>query len=303
MGVHNSARLDRFERKAPALAEGRGFSYDPVNERYVIGGIFNSDDPIHAFHTASRLLAAPDFSESDTRLVYLAIQELATEGLPINEPSLKNKLIAKGQMDRVGSLLIALRTGDLPKIHCLEGVCNAVAGRARRCWLFNQLDSIQVRLLNGADPLERITSDAMRALSTHQLTEAIFAPVRSKPPEKIGTAALYGLPGEVLRLMMPHTESGEAALLVQFLVATGIFIGRTGYYLAEGDRHYTNLFAALVGGTSTGRKGTSWSRVRQLYEVTDEEFIGKRRKSGMASGEGLKKQHAAAIKRPASSDL
>ena len=106
-------------------------------------------------------------------------------------------------------------------------------------------------------------------------------------PAPIASAALHGIVGDVIKLLMPHTESGLPAVLVQFLVASGLFIGRTGYYLAEGDRHYTNLFAAIVGTTSKGRKGTSWSQVRRILRLTDENFERTCVTSGISSGEGL----------------
>jgi len=106
-------------------------------------------------------------------------------------------------------------------------------------------------------------------------------------PEPVAETALYGIAGDVVRLFMPHTESGLPAVLVQFLVASGLYLGRTGYYLAEGDRHHTNLFAAIVGGTSKGRKGTSWGQIRRLFRLTDENFTSTCITSGISSGEGL----------------
>jgi hypothetical protein len=58
-------------------------------------------------------------------------------------------------------------------------------------------------------------------------------------------------------------------------------------YLAEGDRHYTNLFAAIVGSTSKGRKGTSWGQIKRPLHMTDEQFALNCITSGLSSGEGL----------------
>jgi hypothetical protein len=73
--------------------------------------------------------------------------------------------------------------------------------------------------------------------------------------------AHHGLAGELVRFILPETESDPAALLVQTLVAFGALCGHRAYYQVEATRHYPNLFALLVGGTSKGRKGTSWDRV------------------------------------------
>src|SRR5215211_3582025 len=47
-----------------------------------------------------------------------------------------------------------------------------------------------------------------------------------------------------------------------------------------------NLFAVLVGVSSKGRKGTSWGRVLQLFELAAPDWIP-RVQSGLSSGEGL----------------
>ncbi len=86
---------------------------------------------------------------------------------------------------------------------------------------------------------------------------------------------------------MPQTESGIAALLIQFLIAAGLFVGRTGYYQTEGDRHYSNLFAVIVGDTSKGRKGTSWGQIRRLFTIADPGFTKANMTSGISSGEGI----------------
>jgi hypothetical protein len=109
----------------------------------------------------------------------------------------------------------------------------------------------------------------------------------SRKPAALADAALHGITGDVVRMLMPHTESGQAAVSIQFLLAAGLYIGRTGYYLAEGDRHYTNLFAAIVGDTSKGRKGTSWGQIRRQFQLTDAQFCGSCITSGLSSGEGL----------------
>jgi len=98
--------------------------------------------------------------------------------------------------------------------------------------------------------------------------------------------ALYGLPGEFVRMILPHTEADPAALLVSLLVGFGSIIGRNAFFQVEGTKHYGNLFAVLVGGSSTGRKGTSWGRVREVLGLTYPEWLG-RIQSGLSSGEGL----------------
>ena len=114
--------------------------------------------------------------------------------------------------------------------------------------------------------------------------EPIPAP---KPPVAMGAHAYYGIAGDIVKTIEPHTEADPAAILVQTLVAFGVLAGRNAYYQVEGDRHYPNLFALIIGATSKTRKGTSWGRVRSIFEE-----ISKWPKdnvvSGSSTGEGLK---------------
>lgn len=75
---------------------------------------------------------------------------------------------------------------------------------------------------------------------------------RPSKPEPLDSAAYHGIAGEIVRAIGPHSESDEAALLVQLLVVLGIFLSRNAYYLVEGSRHYCNLFSVIVGCTGKG---------------------------------------------------
>src|SRR4029077_4764239 len=103
----------------------------------------------------------------------------------------------------------------------------------------------------------------------------------------IEAAAFHGLAGEVVARLSPHTESDPAALLLQYLVSFGNAVGRQPYYLVEQDRHFTNLFAILVGQTSKSRKGTSAGRIRAIFDIADPDWTRERVLGGMSSGEGV----------------
>ena len=100
-------------------------------------------------------------------------------------------------------------------------------------------------------------------------------------------AAYYGLAGDIVRAIEPHSEADPVALLVQVLTAFGSIIGRRAHFIAEDDRHFPNLFAVLMGRTSKGRKGSSWGRVCRLMDAVDAEWAAERVQSGLSSGEGL----------------
>jgi hypothetical protein len=109
-----------------------------------------------------------------------------------------------------------------------------------------------------------------------------------KPPwPVIAQDAYHGLAGDIVRAIEPHTEADPIAILVQYLCCFGNAIGRGAYYQVEGDKHFANTFWVLTGQSSKGRKGTSWGRVRQVFDAADPEWVSTRIHSGMSSGEGL----------------
>jgi hypothetical protein len=112
------------------------------------------------------------------------------------------------------------------------------------------------------------------------------APFTVPWPAPIGVEGHYGLAGEFVRLVEPHTEADPNWLLILFLVYAGNVIGRNGFVWAGGDKHHTNLFAVGVGPTSAGRKGSAQGPVEMFFRGVDETWL-KSNQSGLASGEGL----------------
>jgi hypothetical protein len=103
-------------------------------------------------------------------------------------------------------------------------------------------------------------------------------------PEPPDAAAYRGVFGDLVAALEPHTEADPVAILVQALVAFGSLIGRHTFFVADGTRHYTNLYGVLVAASSKGRKGTAWSHVRNCFTEMDSTW---RIVSGLSSGEGL----------------
>ena len=108
-----------------------------------------------------------------------------------------------------------------------------------------------------------------------------------KWPIPVAQEAYYGLAGDVVRTISPHSEADDVALLVNFLVAFGNVIGPGPHFIAGADKHFTNLFAVLVGETSKGRKGMSWNRIRELFSRIDGQWAAYKTPDGLSSGEGL----------------
>ena len=106
-------------------------------------------------------------------------------------------------------------------------------------------------------------------------------------PGPLAEEALHGIVGDVVQVISPHTESDTVALLIQLLVAFGNLIGPTAHFCVDGVQHFLNLFVVLVGATAKSRKGTSWSRIRQLAHEVDSGWNTECVQTGLSSGEGL----------------
>jgi hypothetical protein len=121
------------------------------------------------------------------------------------------------------------------------------------------------------------------------MSETWFTSFTSYPvdyPAPCDEAAFYGLAGDIVRRIEAHTEANPEALLLQFLVGFGNVIGRSAHAVADGSRHYLNLFAVLVGDTSKSRKGTSWKHISNLLVHIDQSW-SENEAEGLSSGEGL----------------
>lgn len=121
---------------------------------------------------------------------------------------------------------------------------------------------------------------------TAEYTVNAHAPEPVSWPE-IGEEAFYGLAGEIVRSMEPHSEADPVALLVSLLCAFGNAADRKVHYKVTSDRHAMNLFAAFVGESSKARKGMSWNFVNNLMEEVEPGWAIGRVVSGISSGEGL----------------
>jgi hypothetical protein len=99
--------------------------------------------------------------------------------------------------------------------------------------------------------------------------------------------ALYGLAGEVVGTIAPHTEADPVALLVDFLAAFGSCVGPGPWAYGDGRKHPPRLNVVLIGETAKARKGTSRARIAPLFERVDPEWASEHVMGGLSSGEGL----------------
>lgn len=130
------------------------------------------------------------------------------------------------------------------------------------------------------------TEDNHKETSKTQVTiDDDSEPIPEVKWPELSEEAFYGLAGDVVRTIAPHTESDPAAILIQFLVTFGSRAGRNPYFLVESDPHYCNLSSVLVGASSKARKGTSFGRIKKLFKDSDPCF--ETPPGGLVSGEGL----------------
>jgi len=106
-------------------------------------------------------------------------------------------------------------------------------------------------------------------------------------PAPLEKEAFYGIIGEIVKAIEPHTEADPAAMLLMLLTGCGSALGRGVYYMADGARHGTNLFTCIVADSSKGRKGTAWARVKTSITEAAGGAFENRIAGGLSSGEGL----------------
>jgi len=110
-----------------------------------------------------------------------------------------------------------------------------------------------------------------------------------QPPAKfhLREQALYGLAGQVVRTLAPHTEAHPAAILLQFLAAFGNAAGPGPHCLVGPASHRLNLFVVLVGESSKARKGTSWNQIERLFAEVDQHWVNTRITTARLGAAGL----------------
>ncbi len=112
-------------------------------------------------------------------------------------------------------------------------------------------------------------------------------PARRHWPKPLGEDAYIGFAGEFVLTVMHHTEADPAALLFQLLTSFGNCINTNAFYRQEWTPHHAREFVLIVGSSAKARKGTSWSIVKEIFLLADENWSRKQIVSGLGSGEGV----------------
>jgi len=127
----------------------------------------------------------------------------------------------------------------------------------------------------------------IKADDLNKLT-SLFSPkkIEIHYPKPIDNKAYYGLAGDIVRLIEPHSEADPVALLTNFLTCFGNIVGYKPHFEIGADKHSLKIFTVLVGETSKSRKGHSFVFINLIFKTIDEDWEA-RKQSGLSSGEGL----------------
>jgi hypothetical protein len=275
------------KRRPPDFADGLPASID--TERLILGLILL--DAGRYLATVRAQLVRDDFFLDKHKRIFQRALELDERGVKPDIVTLTEVLMAQKELDSCGGMdyLVSLDDG-LPQIENIDAYIAIVKDKAMRrrvVFAARHLANLALRAteeIAGTIAKGVVLFGGLQADSGPKTETAPVVPVW---PDPIGEEGFYGLAGELVRAIEPHTEADPAALLLQFLVGWGSLAGRGPYYLAEADRHHTNEYATIVGTTAKGRKGTSWGRILAVLRAVDPHWAENRQLAGLGSGEAL----------------
>lgn len=140
-------------------------------------------------------------------------------------------------------------------------------------------------------------NDMARAQGPDAVRETIQAAMAPSPSASsdipvepwpvLDPAALYGLAGEIVALLSPHTEADPVALLATLLSEYGCTIGRASHVVLDGSRHPLLFWPLLIGKSSKSRKGSSDRRISGVFQRADPMWTRGEHRGTLSSGEGL----------------
>ena len=104
---------------------------------------------------------------------------------------------------------------------------------------------------------------------------------------RLDDAALYGLAGDVVRTLAPHTEADPAALLVHYDVMFGNAVGAGPHVKLGPTAHPARLHALIVGDAADARKGTAGDHIEEIFRRAEPDWYETRIARGVQSSEAL----------------
>lgn len=225
------------------------------------------------------------------------------EGDPVDAPEWLIRLVTNGTAGDANEITIQASTfADAPGSS--KGDRHATACRLIGCELARGTDPVEI-LRDGTAWASRCTppmpveefngilgkllqKENAKAQAAIENIDDLELPPAEPWPAPPTIAMAHGIAKEFLDTVGPATEADAVALLTTFLVCFGNAAGRGPHALVSGaTRHGVNLFAAVVGRSGKGRKGTSLDLVLRPFKDADADWASDRIVSGLSSGEGV----------------
>ncbi len=278
------------KRKGPRPQSNGNFNgklYDEHEERVVLATLMKRSPA--ALDQCHRI---PDdaFRLSFHKRVFRRFLELVREGKDPDIHLLKSRLAENRELNSLDSAYLDDLDDGLNAVRDITPHVDRLLAFHRKYRLFEALTSGLAGLEGDESSDEALARVQVELREVAAKSTTLNSTEVDSWPEPMDEAAFYGLAGAFVRLVLPESEADPQALLLTFLVGFGCMVGRGPSYRIEGTRHGVNLNTVLVGYTSDGRKGTATDRAEEMLRRVDPDFIAKRRKSGLSTGEGLTHQ-------------
>lgn len=129
--------------------------------------------------------------------------------------------------------------------------------------------------------------DVVMKVPTAAWREESHSPLTPYGNKELFEDSLHGLPGRIVKQVDRYTEADPAAVLLQLLCMFANCIGLSPHLKIGNRIHNARIYVSVVGGTSTGRKGTSMSVAKDLMQAADEEYVKNCFIKGASTGEGI----------------
>ena len=262
----------------------KGLPHDLDGEKLVLASILQGATN---FAEVAAVLSEADFTTEVHQIIFRRMAAVAECGERIDRHLVTLELKKHRELNKIGGLAYLVDLdNNMPALRNVDAYIRSVRASAERRRAVYAAVDVTNKLLDPSVAITDIRPCAAR-LAESLAGDRIETPSAEPSWPEMDPAAYYGVAGDLVRLLEPHTEADNVALLLQFLVAWGSLASRNAYYQAEADYHHPNEFVVLVGTTSKGRKGTSWGHIRHVLGMVDEHWAKNCLISGLGSGEAL----------------
>jgi replicative DNA helicase len=138
-----------------ALTIDRSMPAKPEAERQILAAIiFDQRDPNACLMQAQARVTPDDFSLDSNRRLYRAMQDLASEGKPIEYTTLGDKLLEKGELEAVGVSYLTNLGDGMPRIQNIDAYIDIVLKASKQRQIININSAAVQRAYELEDPEE-----------------------------------------------------------------------------------------------------------------------------------------------------